>query len=114
MSGATLASQGSGEDSIRRFVKLNRLPSELRDLIWKFAVRDALNEAARSLPDDMIREFGAAAAGYHQSGCRCHSFWRELRPLLTASKESRAATARFTKSLTKDDGNVEGQDIVHF
>lgn len=91
---------------------LRKLPVELRDIIWDFAIRDALDETARSLPDEMVRELGFAVEGYHRSGCRCHSFWRHLRPFLAACKESRAGVSRYTKKLMKDAGNGADGDIV--
>lgn len=94
------------------FFNLKGLPAELRDTIWEMAVRDALNEAARSLPDELVREIGFAAEGYHQAGCRCHPFWRYLRPLLAACKESRAAVSRYTKDLMKDADKGEDGNIV--
>ncbi|KAL1854015.1 hypothetical protein Daus18300_011605 [Diaporthe australafricana] len=81
------------------------LPAELRTYIWELALRDALNEAARSLPDFMAREFGFAAYGYHQFGCRCHPFRRYLRPLLTACKESKGAINHHIRLLTDKDSN---------
>lgn len=113
MSKSALASEdgSSGHASPQPF-NLKALPAELRDSIWELAIRDALNEAARSLPDEMVRELGSAVDGYHRSSCRCHSFWRNLRPFLGTCKESRAAVSRYTKKLTKDACNGERGDIV--
>lgn len=103
---------GQSGHAISPSFNLSKLPAELRDCIWDLAIRDALNEAARSLPDEMVRELGFAVEGYHRSGCRCHSFWRNLRPFLGACKESRAAASRYTKQLTKDACNGDDGDIV--
>lgn len=92
-------------------VGLDRLPAELRGYVWELAVRSALDEAARSLPDDLVREAGFAAEGYHQFGCRCHSFWRHLRPFLSACKESRGAVAKYTKTLMAAAGDGEDGDL---
>lgn len=87
------------------------LPAELRESIWQSAIRDALDEAARSLPDDLVRELVFAAEGYHQYGCRCHNFWRHMRPFLGSCKESRATVARYTKKLMTGAGNGGDGDI---
>ncbi|KAI3398715.1 hypothetical protein diail_8754 [Diaporthe ilicicola] len=65
-------SQGTSEHT--QFLKLHvdRLPEELRAYVWESAVRDALNEATRSLPHFMVREIGLAADGY-----RYHRFSHE-------------------------------------
>lgn len=112
-SGCTAAGKDvqSGQ-AVSSSFNLDKLPAELRECIWDLAIRDALDEAARSLPDEMVRELGFAVEGYHRSGCRCHSFWRNLRPLLGACKESRSAVSRYTKKLTKDTCNGEDGDIL--
>lgn len=113
MSEPALASgDSSGGHASPQSFNLKALPAELRDIIWDLAIRDALNEAARSLPDEMVRELGFAVEGYHGSGCRCHSFWRNLRPFLGTCKESRAAVSRYTKQSMADAGNGEDGDIV--
>lgn len=96
---------------LKHFSIFQRLPAELGEEIWRSAIRNALNEAARSLPDHLVRELGFDAEDYHQYGCRCHAFWRCLRPILAVCVESRAAVARYTKVLMKDAGRGEDGGI---
>lgn len=103
MPASTPQDDSSRPTSTRSF-NFEGLPAELREYIWETATQNVLNEAARSLPDELVREIGFAAEGYHQAGCRCHPFWRYLRPLLAACKESRAAVSRYMKGLMQDAG----------
>lgn len=119
MSGST-PQDGSSQPASTQSFNFRGLPAELREYIWETATQNALNEAARSLPDELVREIGFEADGYHQAGCRCHPFWRYLRPLLAACRESRAAVSRYTDDLMKyagkgEDGNIvqEHSDLDH-
>lgn len=112
MSESAVAREDHASDhALKHFANFQRLPAELREGIWRSAIRDALNEAARSLPDVLVREIGFDAEDYHQYGCRCHAFWRCLRPILAVCVESRAAVARYTKMLMEGAGRGEDGGI---